>query len=253
MSEPDLKRLKSELFGLFNYVRRIRGEIAAIKAPETDSDYFVDMADQLDAIVGGTERATDEIMENAETIDSVVQEVLDKIEDPNARAKLAGLSDNVSAIFEACSFQDITGQRVTKVVKSVKFIEERMNALIAVWGEAQIAETKRQGTKPEPKGDAALLHGPQLDGQGIDQTEVDNLMGDPKPPFTPPQQSEKSEQAGKPKAAAQAKPAAAKPAAPAGKAAPPAAKEAPAVTPAEPNEEEGDKKLSQDDVDKLFG
>ena len=43
------------------------------------------------------------------------------------------------ATLESCSFQDITGQRISKVVKSLH-IEERVNSLINMWGSDTLAE-----------------------------------------------------------------------------------------------------------------
>ena len=48
------------------------------------------------------------------------------------------VNESCMKIFEACSFQDITGQRITKVVKSVTYVEDRVNDLIAVWGKEEI-------------------------------------------------------------------------------------------------------------------
>ena len=53
-------------------------------------------------------------------------------------AVLSQISQNGADVFEACSFQDITGQRITKVVKSVTYVEDRVNALIEFWGKDEI-------------------------------------------------------------------------------------------------------------------
>ena len=34
----------------------------------------------------------------------------------------------------ACSFQDITGQRTTKVVSTLHYIEQRVNSMVGIWG-----------------------------------------------------------------------------------------------------------------------
>lgn len=84
--------------------------------------------------------------------------------------------DAVMRIFEACSFQDITGQRISKVVQTLAHIEERVMELRNLMGitaeDIQVAMDEDQ-----PQGDAALLSGPALDGEGIDQNAVDQLMG----------------------------------------------------------------------------
>jgi len=78
-------------------------------------------------------------------------------------------------MLEACNFQDITGQRITKVVNTLKFVEERIDAMIEIWGEEDIAEVAPSVT-PDSQGDSALLNGPSLNGEGIDQNDIDKLL-----------------------------------------------------------------------------
>ena len=76
---------------------------------------------------------------------------------------------------EAFNFQDITGQRITKVVNTLKFVEERIDAMIEIWGEDDIAEVDASVT-PDTEGDKGLLNGPALEGEGIDQNDIDKLF-----------------------------------------------------------------------------
>jgi len=71
--------------------------------------------------------------------------------------------------------QEIAGQRITKVVKSVTYVEDRVNALINVWGKDEIdsIEVKAEKEKTE---DEKLLAGPALEGEGISQDEIDKLF-----------------------------------------------------------------------------
>ncbi len=167
--------LKRELVGLFHYIQRVRQEIAAIYRPADGDHQFDSMADQLDAITGATEEATNTIMEAMENNDELLARLREEITDPNLLAWLDKIAENGMAVFEACSFQDITGQRVSKVVRSVTYVDERINALIAIWGKEEI---EKVAVKPEREktADETLVHGPQLPGQGISQDEIDKLF-----------------------------------------------------------------------------
>lgn len=162
-SEADL--LKQELYGLFKYLKRVREEIAAINRPADEDHHFDSMSDQLDAIVQATEEATNTIMECMEKNDDIIIELKKSITDPNQVEMLDQISNNGADVFEACSFQDITGQRVTKVVKSVTYVEDRVNALINVWGKDEIDKIEVKGE--EKTEDEKLLRGPALEGEGI--------------------------------------------------------------------------------------
>jgi len=167
--------LKQELLGLFKYLQRVREEIAAINRPADEELHFDSMSDQLDAIVKATEEATDTIMSCMEKNDDIVTKLRESITGPEQLALLDQISTNGADVFEACSFQDITGQRVTKIVKSVTYVEDRVTALINVWGKDEIdrIEVKPDREKTE---DEKLLKGPALNGEGMAQDEIDKLF-----------------------------------------------------------------------------
>lgn len=173
--QPDAEVLKTELIGLFKYLQRVRQEIAAISRPAEKDHHFASMSDQLDAIVQATEEATNTIMESMEKNEEALGKLRENITDPDQLALLDQISSNGNDVFEACSFQDITGQRVSKVVKSVTYVEDRVNALIEVWGREEIDKTDVQ-PETEKTEDEKLLHGPALEGEGMAQDEIDKLF-----------------------------------------------------------------------------
>lgn len=167
--------LKTELAGLFHYIQRVRVEIAGIHRPADEDNNFDKMSDQLDAIVEATEQATDTIMSTVETNETLLAEVRAGIEDAGLQTKIDQISANNMGLFEACSFQDITGQRITKVVNSVTYVEDRVNALINVRGKEEIERIEVQ-PEIEMTEEEKLLRGPALDGEGITQDEIDKLF-----------------------------------------------------------------------------
>jgi len=157
-----------ECRALSDYITNARKEIASLQPVDLESARIPRAGLELDAIVQQTETATNTIMEAAEEIMGADTE--------NHEAYHATTQDAVMRIFEACSFQDITGQRISKVVQTLAHIEERVMELRNLMGitaeDIQVAMDEDQ-----PQGDAALMSGPALDGEGIDQNAVDQLMG----------------------------------------------------------------------------
>lgn len=261
----DVAVLRRELLGLFDRIQTIRREIASIRKPGDDRDRFATMSDELDAIVTATEGATNSIMENAEAIDEVIMAVRPTVTDPDAAARLDAIPDHIGGIFEACSFQDITGQRITKVVKTLQYIEKRVNALISVWGAAELStvEPRDENDAMPPNDDRRFLNGPQLDGQGVSQSDVDAIMGTTLPdhaesPEAAPSAAERESASAPPSAApppSRSTPTAAP--TPAASAPPSAGRKTPdAPAPSKPTKDakdEGAAGLAQDDIDKLFG
>ena len=163
--------LEKEPLGLFKYLKRVRQEIAAINRPADENMHFDSMSNQLDAIV----KATETIMGCMEKNDDIIVELKKSLTDPDQVNQFDQISAHSAEVFEACSFQDITGQRITKVVKSVTYVEDRVNALINVRGKEEIERIEVQ-PEIEITEEEKLLRGPALDGEGIAQDEIHKLF-----------------------------------------------------------------------------
>jgi chemotaxis protein CheZ len=166
--------LKAQLSGLLLYIQRVRQEIAAISNPSDEEHHFNSMGDQLDAIVSATEKATNTIMAAMERNDGLIDELRKNLKDAGNKKILDKIAKNGADVFEACSFQDITGQRVNKVVKSVTYVEERVTSLVELWGKEEL--DKIEVEIAEKTEDEKLLAGPQMEGKGLSQAEVDALF-----------------------------------------------------------------------------
>jgi chemotaxis protein CheZ len=177
LNEPGAEDLKKEFLRLFGHIQKIRKELAAL-GPQTgteEDDHFSSMSDQLDAIVQATEEATNTIMESMEVMEGAYADIRKVVTDEAAIAALDKAEERIGMVYEACSFQDITGQRINKVVKSLKFIEERVKALVGMWRPEELKEVAGS-LKKELTEEQKLLNGPQLKGKGVNQDEVDKLF-----------------------------------------------------------------------------
>jgi chemotaxis protein CheZ len=172
---PAAAEIAMELEDMRARVLQTQMEIAALRHPLAEHDRLVVAGEELAAIVKATEQATNSLLTDAEAVDRAAA-ILAEAGDPAVAARAAEIQDAVVRIFEACNFQDITGQRIGKVVRTLGFIEERVAAMIQVWGE----ETFQDLPRPEEvtgNEEAKLLNGPQLEGRAISQAEIDALFG----------------------------------------------------------------------------
>ncbi|MCT8267801.1 MULTISPECIES: protein phosphatase CheZ [Afifella] len=158
-------------------IRDTRGEIASIHAKAVDSKQFNRAADELDAVVADTEGATETILTSAEEIDDIARK-LGKTLGDDERAQLQAINERCIAIFEACNFQDITGQRISKVVNLLQFIESRIDKMLKIWSGEATAFEQHAEDEPEEEGDEALLNGPALksDENVVSQDDIDSLF-----------------------------------------------------------------------------
>jgi chemotaxis protein CheZ len=88
------------------------------------------------------------------------------------------VNEAVTQVYEACNFQDLTGQRITKIVKALKHIEDRVDGLVAAFGD-EIAKHREEHPKQEAAKqvtDKDLLNGPQLPDDAGKQDDIDALL-----------------------------------------------------------------------------
>lgn len=165
----DLK-LYGELEQLAQFIQSAKREIAAVRPEEITANHIPLATDELDAVVGAAEEATGSILDAAEAIENLAREL--------GEGHAARLQAAVTQIYEACNFQDISGQRITKVVKTLKHIEDRVAALLGAFGEEVTRQraTERGGAGTEEGSDRDLLNGPQLPEDAKKQAEIDAIL-----------------------------------------------------------------------------
>jgi chemotaxis protein CheZ len=159
--------LLAELEGLGRTIARAKAEIAALSVDDITGAHIPSATDELDAIVGHTAQATNEILDCCEVLERLQADV------PEAAA--TALQGAVTRIYEACSFQDITGQRIGKVVNALKAIESRVEAAVANASGRAAPPPAPAEAEPLTEG-RALANGPQLPGGGTSQAEIDRLL-----------------------------------------------------------------------------
>jgi len=169
--------LLAEVEELGQTIAAAKAEIAALNVDDINASHIPSATDELDAIVAHTATATESILETCETLDAVGQ-VLGQ--DPSSAAAAAQLQDATTRIYEACGFQDITGQRITKVVATLKTIEAKVAHMVITFGDrrgrpAVAVPAAAAAAEAAPAG-ANLLNGPQMPAQAMDQSDIDKLL-----------------------------------------------------------------------------
>lgn len=184
-SWPKDQGLYAQLQRLSDFINETRSEISALNPSEVKGEFIPSATDELDAIVEATATATNKIMDNVEILSDLISALPEE-------SSSKGM-DAVMAIYEACTFQDITGQRITKVVGLLKVIESRVTAMSGQTAATPERDEQHSGATPKSESsqgdidalfsddassvsDEDLLNGPALPGQGTSQAEIDALF-----------------------------------------------------------------------------
>ena len=151
---------------LLAYVQAARKAIAELRPSEMRSQRLPSAMNEIGMIVETTESAANQIMD---AVDAILKlPAATPAEDYREIVEIKCLS-----MLEACAFQDLTGQRSTKIVETLLHIEDRLGKLAGLLGE----EAGETDSAAEPPAAAdPLLNGPAMPGEGVDQDEIDRLF-----------------------------------------------------------------------------
>ncbi len=124
LSAADLQ-VHRELNEIVEFIRQARSDIAALQPQRLSDEHIVSATDELGAVVQATEEATSVFLDAAEQLENLAEQTTEE-----------GLPDTLrdisTKIYEASSFQDITGQRITKVVSALRHIEQKVIGLASI-------------------------------------------------------------------------------------------------------------------------
>jgi len=172
------EKLKVELDLIHDAITRTKREIAVLHGTSFNGEEMAKVNGELGAVVGGTEEATQQILEATEAIDNAAT-ALSKVTSADQQKRLSEeIQERVVSIFEACNFQDLTGQRIKKVMTTMKFIEHHIVVMMEIWGGVDAIKAHAPQIADHREGDARLLNGPKLEGDvgHASQDDIDALF-----------------------------------------------------------------------------
>jgi chemotaxis protein CheZ len=168
----DAAALRQQIESLSTTIMMTLTEVATIRHPMMEDDRVLAAVDELDAIVTATEVATDRILGATEQLDDLAAHFAQPGVDPaEARRRIGEVT---TTIYEAANFQDVTGQRIAKVMALLRDVDLRVMAIIRhLGGEEKLFALPAPQCK---EGDAALMNGPQDEAAALGQDAIDNLF-----------------------------------------------------------------------------
>jgi chemotaxis protein CheZ len=174
----EANKLKAELDLISTAIAVTKTEIATLHVTGFEGPQMTRVTDELDAVVEGTEQATQQILAAAEVIDQSANTLSASVRGEQDRMLAADIQEQVVQVFEACNFQDITGQRIGKAVATLEFIETHIARMVEIWGGLAAFADVAPAAMAARAGEKGRLNGPRLAGDAghADQDEIDALF-----------------------------------------------------------------------------
>lgn len=168
--------IRDSLKELVDRIELTRDHVSALTPAAGETDQILVATSELGSVVDATEQATQVILESAETMQALLDQSANTGDlDPLLYQQLA---DQIIQIMTACSFQDLTGQRISASVNTLLHVEAELKRLVELWEiEEGSARTEIIRNRPDDaRPDKHLLHGPQADGEGMSQGDIDSML-----------------------------------------------------------------------------
>lgn len=169
-ANPEIADLSAALGAMRHAIATTKREVSDLERSPSGATGVHRAACELDAVSLATEQATTTILGAVEEIEMAAQLVRNAGVDLGRNDPAGIILERVMVLYEACNFQDVAGQRIRKVVNTLQYVEARLDALIAVWG-----DKPGPAIGPDQSYGAALLAGPALPGEigHVSQSDVD--------------------------------------------------------------------------------
>ncbi|HYE00602.1 MAG TPA: hypothetical protein VEH84_14560 [Alphaproteobacteria bacterium] len=178
IDQTEIEKIQIEVSDISGRIKATKAEMAALRHPLAEEDKFQQASEELSYVVSATENATNKIMSCAEQIEDIVNELKTQLGDGYQSSRLNDITEIIVGIYESCNFQDLTGQRIDKVVRAVAFIEERVESMMALWNKKEFETMPLPPSTTKKDGDLDL-HGPNernLEKGMISQADIDALF-----------------------------------------------------------------------------
>lgn len=165
-------QLAQEFAAMRDMIAWSKHELAVLHGDEGGDPPLPRAANELRAAIEGMEDATSKILQAAESADELARNLTATLKDDYKRGLAQDIQDHVVKIYEACNFQDLSGQRISKAINTLRLVEAQLDRVTEIWG--GVEEMSKRATSA-----SSLLNGPKLESDSghVDQDEIDRMFG----------------------------------------------------------------------------
>ena len=169
--DQKLESIELQLAAMRAAIARSKAELANLS--DNPEEKPIERAQrELQAAIAGMEGATEDILKSSEGAEEAARSLFASLRDDSKRGLAHDIIDHVVKIYEHCHFQDLAGQRISKVIGTLRNLEDKLARLVEVWGGLDQMPRSDQRARP------SLLNGPKLEGDRghASQAEIDRMF-----------------------------------------------------------------------------
>ena len=169
--EPsDVIQMRLNIVDMTQKIEQIKTEVANT---DQSSPNISDAQGELNVVLDETETATSTILTSAEQIQGLGWEIRER---GGSDTECDKIDELATEIYMACSFQDLTGQRLRKVFSLIEVLETSLNSMVSLWDASELEDYR-----PEPEIQdevASLTNGPAMPDSAQGQDLIDSVMNE---------------------------------------------------------------------------
>lgn len=173
----EARKFRSELDVIDQAIKKTKGEIVSVEDHGLDGGQISRVTQELNAVVQGTTEATDRILKSAETIEQTSSMLAASLKTEHEQGLAQDIQEQVTQIFEACNFHDLTSQRITKVLATLNQVQDHLGQMVVIWDAIERFTNYVAHLAPQSEAES-MLNGPKLDGDPghASQNDIDSLF-----------------------------------------------------------------------------
>jgi chemotaxis protein CheZ len=180
----EVLKLREEMDAIQKAITETKRQVISLHSSVPRAVKMNHAAGELGTVVLDTESATNAILAAAEQIEMLSGVIQSETTGDAMRSRAAEIAGRVMTIYEACNFQDLTGQRITRVCETLHFVEGRVDRMAEIWGgldqlnSVMATEIEALHEEHNALGTHGLAAGPALAGSDdhIVQSEIDAIF-----------------------------------------------------------------------------
>jgi chemotaxis protein CheZ len=130
----EVVKLRDEMQQIQNAIQETKRQVVSLHSGASSNVTVNDAAGELGAVVIDTESATNKILGAAEHIEMLAGVIQSEVTVECKNQRAGEIATEIMAIYEACNFQDLTGQRIARVCETLEFVESKVSRMADIWG-----------------------------------------------------------------------------------------------------------------------